>query len=94
MTERLEDKEIRGLTPKQIIWCFGVAGSILISILFNYFAIVGKIEKISDGMEMQRQNMQVLTIEIEKLKTEQNNIQIRLLTLEVQLKNKNLIPAN
>lgn len=92
MTE-LEDKEIRGVTAKQLIWLFGSLGSILVAVLVNYFSIVGRIDRVNDGMDNIRQSNQMLQIEIEKIKTQQNNLEIRLLTIEVQLKEKRLIPV-
>ena len=101
----IETREIRGISAKVVIWLFSTLGTILISIVWTYATINYKLEKSADAVvEMKNDKMQ-MQLEIAKLREQhqadvnkivnaQQNTDIRILTLEVQLKGKGVIDAN
>lgn len=42
----IEEKELKGVTIKNLYWLLGSIGSIIFTVLITYFSIISRIEKI------------------------------------------------
>lgn len=101
----IDERPISGITPKHVVWLIGTLSSILLAVLWTYFSITNKLDRSYDSIEALTKRQQLLEaeadsktkelqIEIANIKKDQQTLQIQILTLQVQLKEKGVIPVN
>ncbi len=83
-TVSIDEREIRGLQPKHIIWLIAVLCSILVSVMGTYFSIANKIEKTQDDIQMMKGYKEISEIQIKTINAQLQTIEIRLVKLEMQ----------
>lgn len=76
--EQIEDKEIRGITIKQLLWLIGTLSGILITVILTYASINNKLNNLINDRDVK--DLQIKTINVEL-----QAVEIRLVRLETQI---------
>lgn len=98
----IENKELRGLTVKQLIWFFGACSSFLIFITTTYFSILNKmdnsqkaiegVQKSMNEMKEERKGMDgSMNAKINQLENQFYDLQLKQVRYELVLKEKGLM---
>jgi uncharacterized membrane protein (DUF106 family) len=92
MSTPIEQKEIRGITAKHIMWLIGVLCSILISVIGTYYSTVNKINSIQKDVSTTQDNIRefkgskdLQDAQIKALNLNMQVLEIRIVKLETQL---------
>lgn len=76
----IDQKEIRGVTAKHVMWLIGALSSILIAVMGTYYSTAAKIDKTQDKVEQTQGEIQNL-----KSSKEVQDAQIKALNLNLQV---------
>lgn len=101
----IENREIRGITAKQMVWLFSMLCAILVSVVGTYFKITAAVQQNAhDLVELstkEEKDLLRMTVEMDKVKqdcgrivTDNGNLELKILVLETELKSKGVIPVN
>jgi Tfp pilus assembly protein PilO len=76
----LDQKEIRGINAKHVVWLIGVLSTILVAVMGTYYSTANKIEKTQDKVEQTQAEIQDI-----KSSKEVQDAQIKALNLNMQI---------
>lgn len=69
--KELIDKELRGVTARNLIWLMGGIGTVLVTVMSTYFSIIRKL----DGLNVMQNNINVISTKVENNTEDIKNIQ-------------------
>lgn len=84
MAGEIENKEIRGVTAKTIVWFFGSSISIIISITFSYLGLKADIK---DARDIQTNTAKIQDIIINNLKAQTDLMQAQMKEINIRVAN-------
>lgn len=85
----LEEKEIRGVTLKQILWLIGGLGTILATVIGTYVSITYKLDRVNEQIQDLGASKRLQEQLIQNLKDNQENqnksFMLQLQTMEIRV---------
>lgn len=101
----IENKEVRGLTLKQLLWTIGGICSFIVFIVGTYFSILSKLNKTEERMEQMQDSFlemknerkgfdNSMNAKLNKLENQFVDMQIKQIRYELVLKDKGLMPVD
>jgi hypothetical protein len=69
--QEIIDKELRGVTARNLIWLMGGIVTVLVTVMTTYFSIIRKL----DGLNVMQNNINVISTKVENNTEDIKNIQ-------------------
>ena len=85
MEKELQNREISGITAKQLVWFMGGVISIIITVVMSYASIKSAIVDTARQVTEIRKASDTRDINVEAIKTELQNIKTEFATLELKV---------
>lgn len=81
----IEQKEIRGVTPKHFFWLITALFTILTSVMGTYYSTANKIDRTQDDIQTLKGSKDLQDAQIKALNLNMQVLEIRIVKLETQL---------
>ena len=81
----IENKEIRGVTAKHVIWLIVALCSILASIMGTYYSTANKIDRTQEDIQTLKGSKDLQDAQIKALNLNMQVLEIRIVKLETQI---------
>lgn len=83
-----ENVPLPGITIKSAFWIIGGLVSILAAVIMTYASIVSKLDKSQEAITEMKRGKEISDMQIRAIEVQLQTVEIRLVRLETQLKNK------
>ena len=85
MERSLENREIPGITAKQLVWYMGGVISIIITVMMSYASIKASLSDNSKDLEALRKNSELRDTQVETLKLDIQTLKLDIQTIKFEV---------